>query len=116
MNLLHINGSLLGLLVAAFSITQLVFSPIAGRLSDSMGRKKVILAGLLLFALSEWMFGTVSSLPLLFLARMLGGVSTALVMPAVMAYTADITSDSERAKGMGYINATITTVNVQIRR
>lgn len=109
MNLLHINGSLLGLLVAAFSITQLVFSAIAGRLSDSIGRKKVILAGMLLFALSEWMFGAVSSIPLLFLSRMLGGVSAALVMPAVMAYTADITSDEERGKGMGYINAAITT-------
>ncbi len=109
MNLLHINGSILGLLVAAFSITQLVFSPIAGRLSDSIGRKKVILAGLLLFAASEWMFGAASTLPLLFLARMLGGVSAALVMPAVMAYTADVTSEEERGKGMGYINAAITT-------
>ncbi|MCL6605097.1 MAG: MFS transporter [Paenibacillus sp.] len=109
MNLLHINGSLLGVLVAAFSITQLLFSAIAGRLSDSIGRKKIILAGMLLFALSEWMFGAVSSIPLLFIARMLGGVSAALVMPAVMAYTADITSDEERGKGMGFINAAITT-------
>lgn len=109
MNLLHINGSLLGLLVAAFSITQLLFSAIAGRLSDSIGRKKIILAGMLLFALSEWMFGAVSSIPLLFIARMLGGISAALVMPAVMAYTADITSDEERGKGMGFINAAITT-------
>lgn len=109
MNLLHINGSILGLLVAAFSITQLVFSPIAGRLSDSIGRKKVILSGLLLFAISEWMFGAASSLPLLFLARLLGGVSAALVMPAVMAYTADVTSEEERGKGMGFINAAITT-------
>ncbi|WP_145025068.1 MFS transporter [Paenibacillus sp. Y412MC10] len=109
MNLLHINGSVLGLLVAAFSITQLVFSPIAGRLSDSIGRKKVILAGLLLFAVSEWLFGASSTLPFLFLARMLGGVSAALVMPAVMAYTADVTSEEERGKGMGFINAAITT-------
>ncbi|OXM87138.1 MFS transporter [Paenibacillus rigui] len=109
MNLLHINGSVLGLLVAAFSITQLVFSPLAGRLSDSIGRKKIILAGMLLFSISEWMFGAVSTLPLLFLARMLGGVSAALVMPAVMAYTADVTNDEERGKGMGLINAAITT-------
>ncbi|WP_370872457.1 MFS transporter [Paenibacillus zeirhizosphaerae] len=109
MNMLHINGSMLGLLVAAFSITQLIFSPLAGRLSDTIGRKKVILAGMLLFAVSEWMFGAVSTLPLLFLARMLGGISAALVMPAVMAYTADVTTDEERGKGMGFINAAITT-------
>lgn len=109
MNMLHINGSTLGLLVAAFSITQLIFSPVAGRLSDSIGRKKVIVAGMLLFSLSEWLFGAVSALPLLFAARMLGGASAALVMPAVMAYTADVTSDEERGKGMGLINAAITT-------
>lgn len=109
MNLLHITGSTLGLLVATFSITQLIFSPLAGRLSDSIGRKRVIVAGMLLFAVSELMFGVVSSLPLLFISRMLGGVSAALVMPAVMAYTADVTTDEERGKGMGLINAAITT-------
>lgn len=40
---------------------------------------------------------------------MLGGISAALIMPAVMAYTADITTPKERATGMGYINAAITT-------
>ncbi|MHA7963913.1 MFS transporter [Paenibacillus sp. CAU 1782] len=109
MNMLHIGGSTLGFLVAAFSIAQLVFSPLAGRISDSIGRKKVIVAGMLLFAISEWIFGAVSALPLLFLSRMLGGISAALVMPAVMAYTADITTDEERGKGMGLINAAITT-------
>lgn len=109
MNMLHIGGSTLGLLVAAFSIAQFVFSPLAGRISDTIGRKKVIVAGMLLFAVSEWLFGAVSELPLLFMARLLGGVSAALVMPAVMAYTADITTDEERGKGMGMINAAITT-------
>lgn len=109
MNMLHINGRTLGLLVAAFSITQLIFSPVAGRLSDSIGRKKVIVTGMLLFSISEWVFGAVSSLPLLFAARMLGGISAALVMPAIMAYTADATSEEERGKGMGLINAAITT-------
>jgi DHA1 family multidrug resistance protein-like MFS transporter len=109
MNMLHIGGSTLGFLVAAFSIAQLIFSPLAGRISDSIGRKKVIVAGMLLFAISEWIFGAVSALPLLFLSRLLGGISAALVMPAVMAYTADITTDEERGKGMGLINAAITT-------
>jgi len=109
MNMLHINGSMVGILVAAFSLTQLLFSPLAGRLSDSIGRKKIILAGMLLFAFSEWMFGVVSSVPLLFIARMLGGISAALVMPAVMAYAADVTTNEERGKGMGFINAAITT-------
>jgi len=40
---------------------------------------------------------------------MLGGVSAALIMPAVMAYAADVTSEEDRAAGMGYITASITT-------
>ncbi|XID94060.1 MFS transporter [Paenibacillaceae bacterium WGS1546] len=106
---LGISGSLVGLLVAAFSLTQLLFSPLAGRLSDSMGRKKMIVAGMIVFALSEWLFGVANSAPVLFAARMLGGVGAALIMPAVMAYTADVTKNEERAKGMGFINAAITT-------
>ena len=109
MNILHINGSILGLLVAAFSLTQLLFSPLAGKLSDSWGRKKIIIAGMLVFAFSEWLFGFASSAFLLFASRMIGGIGAALIMPAVMAYTADITTDEERAGGMGFINAAITT-------
>lgn len=37
---LDLNGSILGFMVAAFSLAQLLFSPLAGRLSDSIGRKK----------------------------------------------------------------------------
>lgn len=106
---LGITGSTIGLLVAAFSLTQLLFSPLAGRLSDQFGRKKMIVIGMLIFAFSEALFGLASATELLFISRMLGGISAAMIMPAVMAYAADVTTDQERAAGMGYINASITT-------
>ncbi|MFC4599255.1 MFS transporter [Cohnella hongkongensis] len=106
---LDISGSVVGLLVGAFSLTQLLFSPMAGRLSDALGRKKIIVAGMLVFALSEALFGIANSAALLFASRLLGGMGAAMIMPAVMAYTADMTSNEERAKGMGLINAAITT-------
>jgi len=109
MALLEINGSIVGLLVAAFALTQLVFSPLAGRLSDTFGRKKMIVYGMFIFALSEGLFGMADNPLLLFISRMMGGISAALIMPAVMAYAADITTKEERAAGMGYINAAITT-------
>jgi MFS transporter, DHA1 family, multidrug resistance protein len=109
MDNLGITGSTVGLLVAAFSLTQLLFSPLAGRLSDQFGRKKMIVSGMVLFAFSEALFGLASDTVLLFLARMLGGISAAMIMPAVMAYAADVTTNEERAAGMGYINASITT-------
>ncbi|ULO06512.1 MFS transporter [Paenibacillus sp. 19GGS1-52] len=109
MNELHMSGQVVGLLVAAFSLAQLVISPFAGRLSDAIGRKKVIVAGLIIFSFSELLFGLANETWILFASRMLGGIGAALIMPAVMAYTADTTSVEERAKGMGYINAAITT-------
>ncbi|MGM1022681.1 MAG: MFS transporter [Bacillota bacterium] len=109
MDLLHITGTTVGLLVAAFSFTQFLFSPIAGRWSDTWGRKKIIVIGMLFFAVSEFMFGAVNAPVLLFAARMLGGIGAAMIFPSVMAYTADITSEEERGKGMGLINAAITT-------
>lgn len=109
MNELHITGGLVGLLVAAFSLTQLIFSPIAGRLSDTIGRKKMIVIGMVIFAVSELLFGLASAPILLFASRLLGGIGAAFIMPSIMAYTADVTSNEERATGMGYINAAITT-------
>ena len=109
MSMLGISGSVVGLLVAVFSLTQFLFSPVIGRLADTFGRKRMIVIGMILFAVSEWMFGFANSRELLTVSRMLGGVSAAMIMPAVMAYAADITTPEERATGMGYINAAITT-------
>lgn len=109
MNELGITGSTVGLLVAAFSLAQLLASPFAGRLSDRIGRKKVIVAGLIVFAISELIFGLANVSWILFVSRMLGGIGAALIMPAVMAYVADTTTFEERAKGMGLVNAAITT-------
>ncbi|MGG4552894.1 MFS transporter [Paenibacillus humicus] len=109
MNSLGISGSTVGLLVATFSLTQFLFSPLAGRLADSYGRKRMIVIGMIVFAFSEALFGLASAPVLLYISRMLGGISAAMIMPAVMAYVADITTQEERAAGMGYINAAITT-------
>ncbi|RAW09915.1 MFS transporter [Paenibacillus taichungensis] len=107
--ILDINGTIAGMLTASFAFTQLVFSPLAGRLSDSLGRKRMIVAGMLVFACAEVIFGLADSALLLFVSRMMGGISGALIMPTVMAYVADVTSEEDRAKGMGFINASIST-------
>ncbi|MCZ8520829.1 MULTISPECIES: MFS transporter [Paenibacillus] len=109
MESLGITGGIVGLLVAAFSVTQLLFSPMAGRLADSFGRKRLIVIGMIVFAITEGLFGLAGSPVLLFVSRMLGGISAAMIMPAIMAYAADITTPEERAAGMGYITAAITT-------
>ncbi|MGY4796385.1 MFS transporter [Lysinibacillus fusiformis] len=109
MNELHISGSVVGYMVAAFAITQLIASPIAGKLVDTIGRKVMIVAGLFIFGLSEFLFGFGRSVEILFVSRMLGGVSAAFIMPAVTAYIADITTLAQRPKALGYMSAAIST-------
>ncbi|WAA12881.1 MFS transporter [Fervidibacillus halotolerans] len=109
MNELHISGTVVGYLVAAFAFTQLIFSPIAGRMADQIGRKPMIVIGLFLFAISEVLFGIGNTVEILFVSRILGGTSASFVMPAVTAYIADITSLKTRPKALGYMSAAIST-------
>lgn len=109
MNELNLSGSVVGNLVAAFAIMQLLVSPIAGRWVDKFGRKKMIVYGLLIFSLSELLFGLGKTVEVLFVSRFLGGISAAFVMPAVTAFIADITTMDTRPKALGYMSAAIST-------
>ena len=95
----------LGLLMAVYSLMQLIFAPMWGRISDRIGRKPVIMIGILGLALSFFLMGISSALWMLFIARIIGGFLSSANMPTVMAYVADITTPEERGKGMGIIGA-----------
>lgn len=99
------GGTAAGYLVAAFGAAQFIFSPVGGQLSDRWGRKKLIVAGLFLTVLSDIIFAASHTLPLLYLARFIGGMGVGIMVPANMAYVADITTPDTRAKGMGYLGA-----------
>ncbi len=109
MNELNLSGSVVGYMVAAFAFTQLVVSPIAGRWVDQFGRKRMIIKGLIIFSFSEFLFGIGKTVEVLFISRMLGGVSAAFIMPAVTALIADVTTVETRAKALGYMSAAIST-------
>ncbi|MBO0993756.1 multidrug efflux MFS transporter NorA [Bacillus sp. SD088] len=109
MNELGISGSVVGYMVAAFAISQLVMSPFSGRWVDQFGRKKMIVIGLLFFSVSELLFAVGQELIVLFFSRILGGVSAAFIMPAVTAFIADITTVETRSKALGYMSAAIST-------
>lgn len=93
-----------GLLVASFSAAQFLFTPIWGRLSDRFGRRPILLIGLFMTAVSYVLFGLATSLTLLFISRLLGGIGGANIS-AAQAYIADVTKPEERARGMGMIGA-----------
>ncbi|MEH7355452.1 MFS transporter [Neobacillus drentensis] len=109
MDELNLSGSIVGYMVAAFAVTQLIVSPIAGRWVDRFGRKRIIVTGLIIFSISEFLFGIGKTVEVLFISRMLGGVSAAFMMPAVTAVIADVTTVDTRAKALGYMSAAIST-------
>ncbi|MDC3420864.1 MFS transporter [Aquibacillus koreensis] len=95
----------LGILMAIYSLMQFIFAPMWGRLSDRIGRKPVIMIGIFGLSLSFFILALSTHLWMLFVARIIGGILSAANMPTVMAYVADITSEEDRAKGMGIIGA-----------
>ena len=85
-------------------LMQFLFAPLWGRWSDVMGRRPVILIGLLGSAVSYLTFGLAESLSLLFVSRCLAGVAGANISTA-QAFIADSTTPENRAKGMGMVGA-----------
>lgn len=102
-----VAGQALGFLIAMFAFSQFLFSPLAGDLSDKYGRKYLIIIGLVIFGLSQLMFGLASDLWILYLARFFSGVGSAFIVPPMMAFVADITTEEERGKGMGLLGASM---------
>lgn len=96
--------SQIGLLVAAYSIMQLIFSPILGGLSDKYGRKPILFFSLVGTSISFLILGFANTLWMLFAGRILDGITGGNISTA-QAYIADITTHEERAKGMGLVGA-----------
>ena len=98
------SGFVIGVLISAFSIAQLVSAPLWGRLSDRHGRRPVIIMALGISAVSYVVFAFAQSLWLLFLSRAVQGLGGGTV-GVIQAYVADASEPEERAKGLGWLSA-----------
>ncbi|MBM6629613.1 multidrug efflux MFS transporter NorA [Mammaliicoccus vitulinus] len=106
---LDLNGSDLGVLVAVFALFQMIASPFGGRFADKFGKKIIIIIGLLLFSISEFIFAMGDTFSILLLSRVLGGISAAFVMPGVNGMIGDLSTSEDRAKNFSYMSAVINT-------
>ena len=93
-----------GFLTAVYALTQFVFAPIVGGLSDRFGRKPILIAALAGFAIDYTIMGFAPTYWLLFIGRLLAGVFGASYATA-NAYIADITPPEKRAGRFGLIGA-----------
>ena len=102
-----VAGQVLGFLIAMFSFSQFIFSPIAGDLSDKHGRKNLIIGGLIIYGLSQLTFGMATELWMLFASRFFSGLGAAFILPPTMAFVADLTTIEKRGRGMGLLAASM---------
>ncbi|MGR3741731.1 MFS transporter [Companilactobacillus sp. DQM5] len=104
-NSYHYTTTQMGLMTSLFALAQFIASPIVGRISDKIGRKPVIVAGLFLYMVSEIIFAFSNHIYFFDASRIIGGLSAAMFVPTSMAMAADVTTSKERAKVIGWISA-----------
>jgi MFS transporter, DHA1 family, tetracycline resistance protein len=93
-----------GIMVAVFGLFQFLFMPLLGALSDKIGRRPVMLYSMIGMAINFFSTALATSLAMLFIGRVIGGMSSASVSVA-NAYASDITTPETRAKAFGKIGA-----------
>ena len=93
-----------GLLSTSYAIMQFLCSPILGSISDSVGRRKVILFALLALSIDYLILGLSQTLWILIIGRIIAGIAGGTV-PTATAYLADISDPNDRAKNFGVIGA-----------
>lgn len=93
-----------GWLTFAYAITQFLFSPLVGNLSDKFGRRPVLLLSLFGFSLDYLLLAFAPTITWLFIGRIIAGITGASITTAA-AYIGDISTNENRAKNFGMIGA-----------
>lgn len=97
-----------GFMLALYSLVSFLLSPVWGRLSGRVGRRPVIMIGVLGFCASFLLFGlAVHNLALMYISRLLGGLFSGAVTSCIVAYVADITTNEQRTRGMAVVGMSI---------
>lgn len=93
-----------GWLTFAYAITQFLFAPLIGNLSDKFGRRPIILISLFAFSMDYLLLAFAPTITWLFIGRIIAGLTGASITTA-SAYIADVSTPENRAKNFGMIGA-----------
>lgn len=97
--------TLLGIVVSIYGAVQLLTQVPIGRLSDRTGRKRLILLGLISFAIMPLLYLRATNAYLLIPIRILGGIGASAVWPLAMALIVEQAGRGERGRALGWYNA-----------
>jgi len=98
-------GLHVSLLAAGYALMYLLFAPLWGHLSDSLGRRPLLVIGLTGFAIGQALCGLATSLVAVYAFRLGTGIVSAAIIPAAFAFVADTTNDEHRTRGMAQLSA-----------
>jgi MFS family permease len=98
------SATMVGVVISAFSVAQLLVAPLWGRVSDRHGRRPVIIAGLVVTACGYALFSLAPTLTVLLLARLVQGLGGGTI-GVVQAYVADVSEPERRTRSLGWLSA-----------
>ncbi|MCK5670709.1 MFS transporter, partial [Candidatus Bathyarchaeota archaeon] len=101
------SGIYIGLIYSSFSLSRAALQTPIGRLADTYSKKKIIVAGLVVYAVISVVYTYVTSPEMLIVVRFFHGVGSSMMMPVAMAYAMNLTPQGEEGKYMGYLNTAL---------
>ena len=95
------------LLTSIYALMQLILAPLWGKWSDQLGRKPLVLIGLVGSAIAQALFGLTTSLGILYIVRGIDGILSSAALTAATAYMSDMTTEQNRSRGMAWLGTAI---------